>query len=746
MADIQKPDMSKQWANSGNKTPPADSLINSGWVAGQIPLESDFNYIDARQDQGLAYILQKGIPEWDSSTEYWANKSYVQYSGKVYKCIQTGTNKQPDAQPAYWQYEQGVSPSRVITSFDGTGVADSSLIIFSGRDTVGDGGGGYLRFLSGSTATANGITIYAVTGGRLVREGWTVFGVNVKWAGAKGDGTTDDTAAIQAAIDISPFNLIFPEGVYCVTSLQYYWGDAGSQATRVWAGNGAIIKGISATAKDYLLDISGQKLRVENLEFHGKGTFDSTYACLLRFHTRSNSVNLNDIHVDGVTLRFNNKAIIYGLPTDTVALVSEVFFNNVTIKQVQRCVDVQGVGMVDSLWNGCYLTTSALPGPGNLDENYLFKINRGSHNLVGCEVMQTDLNAGQIPGWTVLFPSTANKATWNMTGGILEVKSGFSWKDGADGGVAICNNTNGYWGYVHSDPLFKVGTGCTGGIKLSNAKLLHDATNFQTDYGPLIVDSANSPEFRVYIDENTVISPDDSQPLDLMTKIIGGKWNYPESQIAMAYGNDTVTVTAGNMLPVDFTTSWVDSAYTNNRLKGIYSNGVITIPAEGLQGAWIEVLVDWDQVASKCYLVRRTSALCSVTSGSDYVQLVDRQNPGNFFPLTYQLGITPTAKVTGTGATAGMTVSSAFFDSTNFRLSSAWAGSTGNVALTFEMKIGEITKGELRRYDLGDFRPGDQFFLGLEAVSATTSTTLPYQRVRLVAKSRLNAMKVNGNN
>ena len=68
MADIQKPDMTKQWASSGDKTPPSDALLASGWNSGDIPSNTDFNYIDARQDQGLAYILQKGIPEWESIT------------------------------------------------------------------------------------------------------------------------------------------------------------------------------------------------------------------------------------------------------------------------------------------------------------------------------------------------------------------------------------------------------------------------------------------------------------------------------------------------------------------------------------------------------------------------------------------------------------------------------------------------------------------------------------------------------
>lgn len=102
MTDIQKPDMSKQWANSGNKTPPADSLINSGWNSGDIPTNTDFNYIDSRQDQGLAYILQKGIPEWDNATEYQANKSWVQVNKTIYLAIATSTNKNPATETAFW--------------------------------------------------------------------------------------------------------------------------------------------------------------------------------------------------------------------------------------------------------------------------------------------------------------------------------------------------------------------------------------------------------------------------------------------------------------------------------------------------------------------------------------------------------------------------------------------------------------------------------------------------------------------
>lgn len=63
-----------------------------------------------------ADILRRGIPEWDSSIEYQAERSWVQYNGKVYKCIQSGINKQPDTQKIFWENILGLRDGFVTPS------------------------------------------------------------------------------------------------------------------------------------------------------------------------------------------------------------------------------------------------------------------------------------------------------------------------------------------------------------------------------------------------------------------------------------------------------------------------------------------------------------------------------------------------------------------------------------------------------------------------------------------------------
>lgn len=86
-----------------------------------------------------------------------------------------------------------------------------------GYYTAGDGGGGLFYWDSTSTEADNGGTIIQATGintGRWKRA-YSGF-VNVKWFGANGDGVTDDTIAIQSAVDTG-LEVYFPEGTYKIS-------------------------------------------------------------------------------------------------------------------------------------------------------------------------------------------------------------------------------------------------------------------------------------------------------------------------------------------------------------------------------------------------------------------------------------------------------------------------------------------------------------------------------------------------
>lgn len=79
-----------------------------------------------------------------------------------------------------------------------------------GYHTAGDGGGGLFYWDSASTEADNGGTIIQATGLTTGRWKRVYSGaVNVKWFGAVGDGITDDTVAIQNAIDTS--NIYIPK-------------------------------------------------------------------------------------------------------------------------------------------------------------------------------------------------------------------------------------------------------------------------------------------------------------------------------------------------------------------------------------------------------------------------------------------------------------------------------------------------------------------------------------------------------
>ena len=92
--DLLKYDMTDIWAVSGDVVSPGSAKIRQGWGVEVVPRQW-WNWFVNRQDNNIAYMLQKGIPEWDSTTEYIINKSYVQRSGAIYKATATSTGSDP---------------------------------------------------------------------------------------------------------------------------------------------------------------------------------------------------------------------------------------------------------------------------------------------------------------------------------------------------------------------------------------------------------------------------------------------------------------------------------------------------------------------------------------------------------------------------------------------------------------------------------------------------------------------------
>ncbi|QHZ60043.1 hypothetical protein PJKIFABJ_00107 [Pseudomonas phage PE09] len=92
--DLIKYDMTDIWASAGDVVAPDSAKIAQGWGVEVVPRQW-WNWFENRQDNNLAYMLQKGFPEWDATTEYIINKSYVQRSGIVYKATATSTNSDP---------------------------------------------------------------------------------------------------------------------------------------------------------------------------------------------------------------------------------------------------------------------------------------------------------------------------------------------------------------------------------------------------------------------------------------------------------------------------------------------------------------------------------------------------------------------------------------------------------------------------------------------------------------------------
>lgn len=154
-------------------------------------------------------------------------------------------NKAPKNTPSHTQV-QNIQDLRTKIGYT------DPVIEIAGYHSPADGGGGTFFWDENCNETDNGGTVIKVNG--VARGRWKrIFNsfVNVKWFGAKGDGITDDTIAIQKTFDYTTAKsettdtpVYLPEGVYLTSGLQF-----GNSATKTEnnAPAGIIGDGIRST-------------------------------------------------------------------------------------------------------------------------------------------------------------------------------------------------------------------------------------------------------------------------------------------------------------------------------------------------------------------------------------------------------------------------------------------------------------------------------------------------------------------
>lgn len=193
----------------------------------------------------------------------------------------------------------------------------------------GDGGGGqYYCDLADTTSSDNGGTIIVASdGGRWKLAGQT--NISVKQFGAKGDGTTNDTAAIQAAINWG--GCVYAKaGTYLHDSLSFIgksvsmMGD-GEDKTIFKANSAVVMFDVQETTDQALLPLA-----IVGVQLNGNGVATSGIRTRYRHKTLFANVTVKNVAGDGLNEldAWNNQRFNLTLNNNVNGLVLQGANNN----------------------------------------------------------------------------------------------------------------------------------------------------------------------------------------------------------------------------------------------------------------------------------------------------------------------------------------------------------------------------------------------------------------------------------
>ncbi len=170
----QKPDLTRVWASDA----PANNVVDpdtttpgkfsAGWLA-EVPPFEHFNYLQKHFSQGLAYLNENGIGEWDSNSTY-PTGAIVKLSGKLYIANAENTNENPSLSNEWIGFNEVDDVSKLAGR---TGAYDGQQISLTGWHPGSNVGGGTL--------------VWNPNRAKSDHNGGTVFSPTVPWTTATAD-------------------------------------------------------------------------------------------------------------------------------------------------------------------------------------------------------------------------------------------------------------------------------------------------------------------------------------------------------------------------------------------------------------------------------------------------------------------------------------------------------------------------------------------------------------------------------